>query len=246
MKKGIDLNGKVFGKWTVLNHVIKSTWLCLCQCGNKEIIARKYLIGGTATRCTKCRKIERTEGLIGKQFRLWTVISVVMESNLKQGGHFFNCQCSCGAMAVISGTNLRHGRTSRCNRCKLRIGDGEAAFNHVYGYYQKNAKKRALSFELSKDEFRKITTSNCYYTNLPPSLIHKTPGCEYIYNGIDRLDNNIGYTINNSVSCNPSINRMKMGLPYSEFIDLCNLVAQRFSGKILSAENELKNNLKIA
>jgi hypothetical protein len=50
----------------------------------------------------------------------------------------------------------------------------------------------------------------------------------YIYNGIDRVDSNIGYTLENCVPCCEAVNRMKMDLSKEEFIELCREISKRF------------------
>ena len=40
----------------------------------------------------------------------------------------------------------------------------------------------------------------------------------YIYNGVDRKDNNLGYTIDNCVPCCHRCNSMKSNLSYQNFI----------------------------
>ena len=56
---------------------------------------------------------------------------------------------------------------------------------------------RNLKFTISADQFREITKQNCYYCGQNPSTIQtgKTHYGEYVYNGIDRIDNNIGYNV---------------------------------------------------
>ena len=60
--------------------------------------------------------------------------------------------------------------------------------NHIAGKYttfHRIAIERHLLFELSSEQFNKITAENCYICGKQNTEIHK--------NGIDRFDNNIGY-----------------------------------------------------
>lgn len=105
---------------------------------------------------------------------------------------------------------------------------GESGFNALFRRYKLRAKHCKMKFTLSKDEFKKLTSSNCHYCGIKPSQIAKetnaTPkGIEhskYQYNGLDRKDNTKGYTINNVVPCCRLHNEWKRALPYKQFIKL--------------------------
>jgi hypothetical protein len=52
---------------------------------------------------------------------------------------------------------------------------------------------------------------------------------DFVYNGIDRRENSIGYTLANCVSCCGPCNMMKKVLSYAEFIERCKRIASKFS-----------------
>lgn len=104
-----------------------------------------------------------------------------------------------------------------------RLPDGEAAFNNCYSNYRSKANYRNIEFNLDKDTFRKITSSNCHYCNCIPSMTIKagknsSTGC-YIYNGIDRVDSNLEYNIDNIVPCCYICNVMKSSLSVDEWFN---------------------------
>ena len=72
-------------------------------------------------------------------------------------------------------------------------------------------KKRGYTFELTEEQFAKITKQNCFYCGAKPNNIKNDKGSfgAYTYNGIDRIDNNKGYVIGNIVSCCKKCNRAK-------------------------------------
>ena len=90
-------------------------------------------------------------------------------------------------------------------------------------FEEPKAKNRNLKFELSKDQFKKLTKLPCYYCGKEPKQeILKAdkgnPGNgKYIYNGIDRIDNKKGYTIDNCVSCCKNCNNGKKDMGKEEF-----------------------------
>lgn len=70
-----------------------------------------------------------------------------------------------------------------------------------------------------------MTSANCHYCGIAPQSI-ASPGKQYtealvtfyIYNGIDRVDNTKGYTLDNCVTCCINCNRAKMDRSLEEFL----------------------------
>ena len=57
----IDLTGKTFGKWTVLefhsyNNRGSVKWLCRCECGTEKPVITADLRRGRSTQCTRCAR----------------------------------------------------------------------------------------------------------------------------------------------------------------------------------------------
>ena len=102
---------------------------------------------------------------------------------------------------------------------------GYSGMLRVFNSYKRNAKKRNLSFEINLNDFKRITTSNCYFCGIAPNTKSSLEHCkvitakhsEYIYNGIDRLNNDKGYTLENSVPCCVECNRAKRNYTLSQF-----------------------------
>lgn len=83
--------------------------------------------------------------------------------------------------------------------------------NVTYNSYLNSAKKRSLEFQLTYEEFGKIINQDCYICGKKNDTFHK--------NGIDRINNKIGYTPCNSKACCRECNFMKSTLTYDNFID---------------------------
>jgi hypothetical protein len=132
--------------------------------------------------------------------------------------------CDCGYEKLkqpFSGVKRR----KMCILCKKQnkfkiLPNSDTSFNLLYGSYIKSAKNRALKFELTKEKFKELTKQNCFYCGTSPNttIKPKSPGGGYTYNGIDRVDNNKGYILENSVSCCKMCNYFKMSLPVNEFL----------------------------
>ncbi len=103
-----------------------------------------------------------------------------------------------------------------------RLPAGEAALNNLFGKYILRATQRGHSFNLSKEQFKEITSSNCHYCGVVPSQSAYSNGyktSDYTYNGIDRKDNNVGYEINNVLTCCKTCNFAKRDMSYLDFIN---------------------------
>ena len=81
--------------------------------------------------------------------------------------------------------------------------------NLQYGVYSRCAGDKNLDFEISQEEFNKIVKEPCHYCNIIQ---------ERGFNGIDRLDSNAGYVLDNCVSCCKTCNFMKCSLPVDVFL----------------------------
>jgi len=133
------------------------------------------------------------------------------------------CKCDCGGEKVVRGRDLRYGKTKSCGclQHRLKYPKGEAAFNKLWGHYKQNAKKRGHKFSLLKRDFRRLTSYPCYYCGAIPNQVMR-PKCSrsgnYIYNGLDRVDNNKGYTLDNAVPCCYICNKAKGSLSQDEFV----------------------------
>lgn len=147
-------------------------------------------------------------------------LTLIKETNkrTKNGSIIWLCYCDCTKHKELSTEQLKNGVNScGCTRSKVK---GYASFKLVWRSYLNGAKERGFEFKLSEDEFRVITKQNCFYCGCAPSKVmdNKNNTGKYIYNGIDRLDSNKGYTLENCVPCCTQCNYAKSDYPLSEFI----------------------------
>jgi hypothetical protein len=200
-------------------------------------------------------KMEKTD-LVGERFGRLVVIAKT-ESHKKKHSRWV-CKCDCGKTCITTGTSLRTGKKQSCNclrsevsklkaakNQKLNIKSGdEAAFNQIYSTYKWQAGKRDFTFELSKERFRELTQLNCHYCNTPPLQSYTTKGgsgVPFIYNGIDRVINSIGYTNFNCVTCCGTCNDMKRARTAEDFITACESVSIHQNHKRLAEMTSLSN-----
>lgn len=155
--------------------------------------------------------------MIGKKFGKLKVIKRVEN---KGDSVVYLCQCDCGNTKMTDGTSLRRGLSKSCG-CGRRLLYGEGSFRALYRYTKYNAQYRNIEWDIDLEFFRWITKQPCHYCGAEPSQVYypkkvKHYG-EYIYNGIDRVDNNLGYIPDNCVPCCGYCNWMKSAAPVEEF-----------------------------
>ena len=91
------------------------------------------------------------------------------------------------------------------NETFVRVYD-DTQVNRTLSTYVSRAQTKGLEFTLTEQEFYAMTRKKCGYCHAPPS------------NGIDRVDNTIGYTPANTVPCCKTCNYIKKDTEISVFL----------------------------
>ena len=102
---------------------------------------------------------------------------------------------------------------------KLHPEDFKDMNNIEYNKYKTRAKDKEIEFDISKTDFNNITNNSCYLCGKQPTETHK--------NGMDRFDNEKGYTLNNIKSCCGNCNYIKRNNHYDEMIDKCKKICEK-------------------
>jgi hypothetical protein len=153
----------------------------------------------------------------------------------------WRCICECGNTLKVQSAHLTNGNTKSCGCLKTdnlsersnklidgrkkfepRIASARRVWKNTYCYRDNNC--------LDFDNFLKISQQNCYYCGGLPNtkynhfLLSSSKGSIeskqnglFIYNGMDRVDNNKFHTIDNVVSCCYDCNRAKSNRNIKEF-----------------------------
>ena len=220
MPKLIDLKGKKYGDWTVISVVECDKhpflrWLCRCKCGTEQIFT-SYFIRKT-WKPTDCGC---STSLVGKKFGALTVIQKIgIRHNTISS---YNCICDCGIQKTYRGNYLMYGKIKSCG-CKRTHTAKNNALVIIYNTYRNQAKRRDFEFNLKKERFEELITSPCFYckkieTNKTAVQRSKNLGNRFfLHNGIDRIDNNIGYTEENSIPCCQTCNYMKKDMTFQDW-----------------------------
>lgn len=179
--------------------------------------------------------------LIGKRFgRLLVIKKAAVNS---KNYIIWECLCDCGNIKYLLTTHLRRTKkgvkSCGCLRKEFlgniaRREKGQNGFSCLKNKYKKSAKSRNLSFNLSKEQLMILFKGNCFYCNIEPLQISvdetgSTPEAikhsEFIYNGIDRLDNTKGYEMDNCASCCKMCNWMKLNFTLEQFFSKIKRIA---------------------
>lgn len=205
---------------------IRPTVTVNCNFCNKEFLALKYkVLSGIRKYCSKkCSCLGRRENLVGRKFGKLTVISHSHMNKFPHGtSSMWNVVCECGNKKVVQSSALKRGATKSCGCLvfeKVSKRFGESCSNQHYNVYKQSAKKRGLTFELDFETFKNLILDDCIYCGGLPEFRQMKKGTHGVFpvNGIDRINNKLGYIKNNVASCCKICNRMKMALEAEYFL----------------------------
>ena len=157
----------------------------------------------------------------GERFGKLLVLQLV---EIVDGQARWLCRCDCGNEPTVWGSNLNTKSGCGCGQSAPRgtRDPGEAARKHVLRQYQQNAKRRGRVWELTDEDFDRLTSSDCYYCGIAPCRVFSTgkyEGAEFTYNGIDRVDSAGDYTPENVVPCCNTCNVAKRDMSFDTFME---------------------------
>jgi 5-methylcytosine-specific restriction endonuclease McrA len=170
--------------------------------------------------------------MINLEGKIFSNLVVISFDRLGKNRHpYWWCKCLlCNNIKSFRKTQLINKEAISCGCYKLsvlnkykfkkKLPPGVAAFNSLLNAYKMGAKKRGRIFALTAEQFLKFTQLNCSYCGSPPSQVHKIAHnlrSEYTYTGVDRIDNNVDYTLDNCKSCCSNCNRSKYMLSEQDF-----------------------------
>lgn len=169
------------------------------------------------------------------------MLEVIKESNfrIRENDVTWECICDCNNLCFATTEDLRRKKNPKrscgcivIKQCR-EMGkanqkeQGKAGLKRLYVNYKYSCKKYKRLFNINIDVFEKLTSSNCHYCNSPPKQImrvtSRTKGefrlGDYLYNGLDRIDSNKGYTLKNVLPCCKLCNFAKRTTDYKTFLE---------------------------
>jgi hypothetical protein len=163
------------------------------------------------------------EKYVGFKSNKLTVLEITKHSKFR--GYVFKCQCDCGNEVVCRREQIITGKQQSCgcsrkeNAKKRILPNNQSAINSLFYTCKAGAKNRGYEFCLSEQEFSNLIFQKCHYCGIASSSKGRSKSSSINVNGLDRKDNNIGYTINNCVPCCTTCNRIKHVLSYNDFLN---------------------------
>lgn len=173
---------------------------------------------------------------------------LVVESRAENNKHrqaMWNCICDCGNRKVVNGGALCGGHSKSCG-CLIseragvlwKVGFGDrarslkdATIRAMFLQCRSGAKARDLEFRITEAEFLGLCTMRCSYCGCQPKeatyrtskkFSRKRVGTGVYAHGVDRVNNSIGYVLDNLVPCCFECNKMKGTMDSDRFKGLIN------------------------
>jgi hypothetical protein len=228
-RKAVNLIGQRFNMLTVISQNFDllggsgrhARWNCVCDCGKETVVSSSNLKSPINIGCG-CNRTDH-EDLTGQRFTKLVV--------LYRSGKGWNCQCDCGEQCIQEITPLKNGLVKSCGCRKKEIERFDENTNKIQclKIYQRNAKFRNKEWKLTDDEFFNLVKMPCFYCGMIESncISKKDSRCpSFAYNGIDRVINSEGYSIDNCVACCRWCNVAKSSRPIGDFVLWLNAIKQ--------------------
>lgn len=135
---GNKISGQRFGRLTVIKQVdsikedsgmIRTAWLCKCDCGNEVVVKTINLKSGDTKSCG-CLNLdslsERKKDLTNIRFGKLIPFEIDSEKMKERKEYdtraYWKCKCDCGNICTVSSNNLIQGKTASCG-CEKSYGE---------------------------------------------------------------------------------------------------------------------------
>lgn len=137
-----------------------------------------------------------------------------------------------------SPVNQDHNFLKKKENNRFRLTFDEFLSSMYVFYRDFSAGKRGYEFSLTHDEIKKlIVGAPCFYCGKKPMYSEYIKDCgKIVFNGIDRVDNSLGYVSGNVVACCKQCNTMKSNVSLKKFQQMSEMY-----GKIKAFLGEKRN-----
>lgn len=236
-----NITGQRFGSLTAIAFVRSvngnAIWKAVCDCGGEIEVRGSAMTYGKQTDCG-CKGREKRSSkpaansldLTGRRFGRLVALRRVKCEN-KSGAAMWVVRCDCGGEKIVAGVLLgkkifscgclyRESRRWKKDVVKCKKPPGAVERTAILWKYKDDARKRSLEWALSDEQFFALTAKRCNYCGSEPmsvKRVFRNGGC-LLWNGVDRVDNSVGYTVSNCVPCCKHCNHAKRDMTLGEFI----------------------------
>jgi hypothetical protein len=176
----------------------------------------------TLSNISKKRLIKTRNKWENKTINKLTILNIRYVRDNRQPIAIARYRCECGNTGETALTLITKNNTTSCgcwNSLKQQKLPGEAACRACYSSRRADAKHRQLGWKLTIEEYKYLTSQNCYYCDKPPSNEYGSNNYNgnYKYSGLDRVNNLLGYQLDNCVPCCKECNHAKGMLSMQDF-----------------------------
>jgi hypothetical protein len=173
--------------------------------------------------------------MMGKRFGRLVIVGELARRCKIDTHLLYLAKCDCGADVRVRGYTLRTRHTQSCGclrREKWQLAPGEAAKNDMMRCYVKNAKDYGRVWEIPIEKFKELVVKDCFYCGVPPANVWREKRSNFKYNGLDRVDNSKGYTLDNVVPCCGHCNMTKRERTMEQFVEHCRKVVHLYDQRL--------------
>lgn len=171
----------------------------------------------------------------GRRYGLLTVLGEAPRET-PVGGPRWSCRCDCGGTKTVRASHLGKTKSCGCFYTSRPVEDKQAVTINAQYCNHRHGAIRADSPPLPRETWLAIVRRPCDYCGLTDtrniaetSLYRDDPRRRPLtqsqreayavsMNGIDRVDNTMGYIVSNSVPCCQRCNLMKNDMPRDTFV----------------------------
>lgn len=162
----------------------------------------------------------KKEDLLGKKFNRLLVIAPAEPVGVRRRSAWL-CQCDCGTQKIVKSDELKSGDTKSCGcwNQEQRSARAQNLYSGNIKYTPRETSARRVwrnryNDGISFEDFLTISQQNCFYCGGAPNNIcnnakedsksseYARKNGDFVYNGLDRIDNSKPHTKDNVVpSC---------------------------------------------
>lgn len=183
----------------------------------------KWSYDKKSCRCNECKKAKADY-----RRKLYPEKNRHVTTNLEKGTRIcYVCKIEKKLEDFTANKNRRVslGRMNECKSCHNKRGiKNKAKPTSRYSTYKSGSKYRGIEFNLTYEEFMTHWNNPCTYCGEEVETI-----------GLDRIKSEIGYQIDNVVSCCRVCNKAKGVLSQKDFISMCLKISEKFKNHIVSS-----------
>lgn len=259
--------GDFCGCLELLEKLPNNRWKVRCNtCGsiNELSLASLYVYKRDNTQvCGLCKRDK-----VSQRYKPGDILGNCFELIEFKGGNDWLVKCTkCGRIQTQATSNMKRHKKDTCYFCEHPTAERNPKSNggrkgganilpideRIYNYYksrilQQNNKetRKYKEWDLSLSEYKDLIHKPCYYCGAEPSTnnswndTNKRKSTDEVVkiNGIDRVDPNKGYNVENCVPCCKYCNRMKSDLSLTDFYNRISIIYLRSKGSTTIERHE--------